>query len=51
MQGKDAFIQELLQRIDAMIASIEDRETMDDDLSITRELAEQLREEVLSLEE
>lgn len=51
MQGRDDFIEDLLHKIDSMIHSIEDRETMEEDLSIARELAEQLKDEVQSLQD
>jgi hypothetical protein len=51
MQGRNIFLEELLSRIDSMISAIEGREVIDPDLSIARELAEQLREEVESLQD
>jgi len=51
MQGRDIFLDELIDKIDSMIQSIEDREMMEEDLSIARELAEQLKDEVQSLQE
>lgn len=51
MQGRDIFIEELIHRVDAIISMVADRETVEDDFSIARELAEQLREEVESLQE
>jgi hypothetical protein len=50
MQGREAFIDDLLHKIDSMISSIEERELLEEDLSIARELAEQLREEIESLD-
>ena len=51
MQGRVIFLQDLLEKIDDMIESLEDREQMEGDLSIARELADQLRDEVESLVE
>ena len=51
MQGRNEFLDELIHKIDAMIESIEDREMMEGDLHLTRELAEQLRDEVESLQD
>lgn len=51
MQGRDRFIQNLLDTIDEMIENIDERETIDSDFNIARELAEQLREEISSLQE
>lgn len=51
MLGRDIFIDDLLDKIDTMIAAIEDREHEDADLNIARELAEQLYEEVESLQQ
>lgn len=50
MQGRDLFLNELLEKLDDIIDSIEEREMIEDDFSITRELAEQLRDEVQSLQ-
>lgn len=51
MQGRESFIEDLLHKIDSIIFSIEEREVMEEDLSVSRELAEQLREEVLTLQQ
>lgn len=50
MQGRNIFIEELLHKVDSIILAIEEREVMEEDLCVARELAEQLREEVLALE-
>lgn len=51
MQGRNIFLDELLSKLESMISVIEEREIVDPDLSIARELAEQLREEVESLQD
>lgn len=51
MQGREIFLDELIHKIDAMIHTIEEREVMEEDLTLARELAEQLREEVQSLQD
>lgn len=50
MQGRVAFVEELLETTVGMIAEIEDREAVEPDLAIVRELAEQLRQELETLE-
>ena len=51
MQGRETFVEELVEKINAMIDNIEDRELMEPDLALVREFAEQLLEEVESLRE
>jgi hypothetical protein len=46
MQGRTEYVNELLASIEEMSASIEERESMESDFSIAREIIEQLREEV-----
>lgn len=44
-------IEELNETIDQMISSIEDYETLDPDFAQVRDVAEQLREEIKSLQD
>lgn len=50
MQGRDAVLESLLETIDGMLESIEEREPIEPDFALVREYAEQLREEVESLQ-
>lgn len=50
MQGRVAFIEELIETMNLMIHEIEEREAVEPDLALMRELAEQLREEIETLE-
>ncbi len=50
MQGRVAFIEELIETMNSMMREIEERETVEPDLALVRELAEQLREEIETLE-
>lgn len=47
--GREAYLTALLETIDEMVESIEDREPVEPDFALVREFAEQLREEVQSL--
>lgn len=51
MQGREAFLQELVEKLNGMIDAIENREVEEPDFGLVREFAEQLREEVESLRE
>lgn len=51
MVGRQQFIEQLIETVELLITDIEDRETIDPDLAIVREFAEQLLEEVESLDE
>lgn len=51
MQGRETFLQELVEKIDGMIEVIEERENIEPDFSFVREYAEQLREELRSLQD
>lgn len=51
MQGRENFLQELVEKVDRMIEVIEERENIEPDFSFVREYAEQLREELKSLQE
>jgi hypothetical protein len=51
MEERDDFLEELVGKINSMINSIEELELMESDLSVARELAEQLRDEVQSLQD
>ncbi len=44
------FVEELLETLEGMITTIEERESVEPDLAIVRELAEQLRAELETLE-
>lgn len=50
-QEREMFLQDLLEKIDVMIATIEEREVIEPDFAVVREYAEQLREEIDSLQE
>lgn len=51
MQGREVFLQELIEKINLMIESIEEREVVEPDFAVVREYAEQLREEIDSLQD
>ncbi len=51
MQGRTAFVESLAETMLLVINNIEEREPVEPDLAIVRELAEQLLEEVESLDE
>lgn len=51
MQGRVAFVEALANMMSKVIDDIEEREAVEPDLAIVRELAEQLMEEVESLDE
>ena len=46
MTKREQFGQDLLDQIEPLLQDIEDYETIDDGISIVRELAEQLRDEI-----
>ena len=48
-QGRTEFIYDLIENVDNMAGVIADREIVEPDLGIVRELAEQLREELHAL--
>lgn len=48
-QGRTEFIYDLIENVDSMADTIADREIVEPDLGIVRELAEQLREELHAL--
>ena len=50
MSERDAVLESLLETIDGMIEKIKDREPVEPDFALVREFAEQLREEVESLQ-
>lgn len=50
-QGRHEFIFDLIESVDNMADVIADREVVEPDLGIVRELAEQLREELHALKE
>jgi len=51
MPSRDVFIEELLETLNGMILNIEEKEIENQDFSLVREIAEQLREEVEALQE
>lgn len=51
MQGREAFLEELIEKINGIIETIEVREAEEPDFGLVREFAEQLREEAESLQE
>ena len=51
MQGRETFLETLIETIDGMVKTIEEREPVEPDFAVVREYAEQLREEVESLQE
>lgn len=51
MQGREILLRSLLETIDGMLERIEEREPMEPDFALVREYAEQLREELESLQE
>ena len=50
MQGREVFLESLLETLDGMIETIEEREPVEPDFALVREYAEQLKEEVQSLQ-
>ena len=50
MQGRVQFLEEMIEQIAAIIGEIEEREAVEPDLHIVRDLAEQLKEELDTLE-
>ena len=51
MQGRGAFVEALAEMMMKVINDIEERESVEPDLAIVRELVEQLLEEVDSLDD
>ena len=51
MQGREALLETLINTIDEVVNSIEEREPIEPDFAIVREYAEQLKEELESLRE
>jgi hypothetical protein len=51
MNERQIFLQDLLEKLDDVLLSIEEREVVEPDFAVVREYAEQLREEVQSLQE
>lgn len=49
MQRRDAFLEDLQETLNNMIEAIEDREIIEPDFGIVREIAEQLKDEIDSL--
>lgn len=50
MTDREAFLESLLETLDGMIETIEEREPVEPDFALVREFAEQLRDEVESLQ-
>ena len=51
MTGKDIIVNDLIETLDEMLAIIEEQDAIDSDFALIRETAEQLREELVSLQE
>ena len=51
MQGREILLDDLIGNVNEMLASIEEREAVEPDFGVVREFAEQLREELESLQE
>lgn len=51
MNGREAVIEELIESIDSMLNIIEEQDAIDSDFALVREVADQLREEIVALEE
>ncbi len=51
MQAREYLLEELIENVSEMVESIEERESMEPDFGLVRELAEQLKEELQSLQE
>lgn len=51
VQGRHEFLYDLIENVDVMADLIAERESVEPDLAIVRELAEQLREELHALKE
>ena len=51
MQGRRIFVEELLESLERMIGSIEEREVIDPGFAVVHEIADQLKEEVEALHE
>jgi len=49
--GKETTVQDLIEAIDEMLVTIEENESFDEDFTIVREVAAQLREEIVALQE
>jgi len=51
MNGRETVIQELIESIDDMLAVIEEQDSVESDFALVREVADQLREEIIALQE
>jgi hypothetical protein len=51
MTRKEAIVEELLENIDKMLDVIEEHNKIDPDFTLAHEIAEQLREEIVTLRE
>ncbi len=51
MIGRKSVIDELIENVDSMLDIIEDQETLESEFALVREVADQLREEIVALQE
>lgn len=51
MIGRESLIDELIENVDSMLGIIENQETIESDFALVREVADQLREEIVALQE
>lgn len=51
MIGRESVIDELIENVDSMLGIIEDQETIESDFALVREVADQLREEIVALQQ
>jgi len=51
MIGRESVIDELIENVDSMLGIIEDQETLESEFALVREVADQLREEIVALQE
>lgn len=51
MQGREIVLEDLMQTVNGMLEEIELREPTEPDFAIVREIAEQLKEELESLQD
>jgi len=51
MNGRETLIEELIENIDSMLDVIEGQEVVEPEFTLVREVAGQLREEIVALQE
>lgn len=51
MNGRETLIQELLEKLDNIIDIVEEQEIVESEFGLVREVAENLREEIVALQE